>query len=314
MTPLRLTLLMSAFVLLTSACKKETPAPQTQPAPQEQAPQAEPAAPAAPEASASKASVNPMLYRVKGDKGTLYMLGTIHMGVNPKTFFSEEVWSLFDASRSFVMETDLTNAQAAMFQRMAQPKGQTLEAQLGPAGWKALDKLLDDRAEQYNSVKPWVVVSLILLKMLPKDADPTASMDQQLLDKARSQGKKLGYLEPPDFQLEILEKTMTADDLKEMVTDFEKQKKELDDMVTAYVKGDAETLERISFKELDKKPDRYELLFFKRNRAWIPELEVYLKQEGDTFAAFGAGHLFGDKGVLKLLEANGYKVERYPFK
>ncbi|WP_425040243.1 TraB/GumN family protein [Primorskyibacter sp. S187A] len=51
-----------------------------------------------------------------------------------------------------------------------------------------------------------------------------------------------------------------------------------------------------------------EALLFERNRAWLPLLE---DAEGDRIvAAFGAAHLFGDDGVLHLLEQAGYVLTR----
>lgn len=306
-TPSRVIIALLGATLALGACDKPAPAPPatTTPAP---AP-----APVIAEKPVKQASQTPLFYKVTGSQGSLYMLGTIHVGVDPETYLPKTVWERFDASKTFVMETDLSAAQAMMLSRTILPEGQTLQKLVGEEAWAKLDELLDSRAAQYNSMKPWVVVSLILLKMLPKSSDMSASMDQQLLNKAKTQAKTLGFLEPPELQMETLEKTMTPDDLKEMVLEFDTQKKDLDDMLSAYVKGDAATLEQISFKELDEKPERYELLFFSRNRAWIPTLAQALERPDDTFAAFGAGHLFGDQGVIKLLEAKGFKVERYPF-
>lgn len=308
-TPSRVIIALLGATLALGACDKPAPAPPVTTTP---APTPAPA-PVIAEKPVKQAAQTPLFYKVTGSQGSLYMLGTIHVGVDPETYLPKTVWERFDASKTFVMETDLSAAQSMMLSRTILPEGQTLQKLVGEEAWAKLDALLDSRAAQYNSMKPWVVVSLILLKMLPKGSDMSASMDQQLLNKAKAQSKTLGFLEPPELQMETLEKTMTPDDLKEMVLEFDTQKKDLDDMLTAYVKGDAATLEQISFKELDEKPERYEMLFFSRNRAWIPTLAQALERPDDTFAAFGAGHLFGDQGVIKLLEAKGFKVERYPF-
>lgn len=309
----RVLIALLGATLALGACDK-TAAPAAPAAPDSPSAPSEPT-PAAPVANkpTKQAAEKPLFYKVTGSQGSLYMLGTIHVGVDPETHLPKTVWERFDASKTFVMETDLSAAQSMMLSRTVLPQGQTLKQLVGDEAWAKLDQLLDQRASQYNSMKPWVVVSLILLKMLPKGSDMSASMDQQLLNKAKAQNKTLGFLEPPELQMETLEKTMTPDDLKEMVLEFDTQKKDLDDMLSAYVKGDAATLEQISFKEKDEKPERYEMLFFSRNRAWIPTLAQALERPTDTFAAFGAGHLFGDQGVIKLLEDKGYKVERYPF-
>jgi uncharacterized protein len=49
-----------------------------------------------------------------------------------------------------------------------------------------------------------------------------------------------------------------------------------------------------------------------RNRAWIPVIEAAAKQ-GPILVAFGALHLSGKTGVLRLLEQDGYSITRQPF-
>ncbi len=57
-----------------------------------------------------------------------------------------------------------------------------------------------------------------------------------------------------------------------------------------------------------------EALIAGRNRAWIPVILKALEQsEGTVVAGFGAAHLAGDQGVLKLLEAEGFTLERQVF-
>ena len=48
-----------------------------------------------------------------------------------------------------------------------------------------------------------------------------------------------------------------------------------------------------------------------RNRGWIPVIEA-AAAKGPVFAAFGALHLSGDAGVLALLQARGWTIERLP--
>ncbi|EPX86764.1 TraB/GumN family protein [Salipiger mucosus] len=57
-----------------------------------------------------------------------------------------------------------------------------------------------------------------------------------------------------------------------------------------------------------------EALLSTRNRAWLPViLEAVEEVEGPVVAAFGAGHLSGEAGVLRLLEEEGFTLTRQPF-
>lgn len=54
-------------------------------------------------------------------------------------------------------------------------------------------------------------------------------------------------------------------------------------------------------------------LLIDRNRAWIPVLLDATQAHDTVIAAFGAAHLPGRDGVLALLEAEGFALERLPF-
>ena len=49
-------------------------------------------------------------------------------------------------------------------------------------------------------------------------------------------------------------------------------------------------------------------LTYERNTNWVKVMPEIMK-EAPTFFAVGAAHLCGDKGVLRLLEKEGYKIE-----
>jgi len=55
--------------------------------------------------------------------------------------------------------------------------------------------------------------------------------------------------------------------------------------------------------------EKYEnILVNYRNANWVKQLKVIMKNES-VFIAVGAGHLLGEKGLIKLLKAEGYVVE-----
>ena len=80
---------------------------------------------------AKKTFHDPFLYKIEGKNGPTYLMGTIHLAVNPKTDLSPVVWDTLEKSKAFVMETDTSKAQATMAKAMLQPKGKTLQSALG---------------------------------------------------------------------------------------------------------------------------------------------------------------------------------------
>jgi uncharacterized protein YbaP (TraB family) len=53
------------------------------------------------------------------------------------------------------------------------------------------------------------------------------------------------------------------------------------------------------------------LMMNDRNQSWIPVIKV-AAAKGPVLVAFGALHLSGEQGVLKLLQDNGYSITRLP--
>jgi len=75
-----------------------------------------------------------------------------------------------------------------------------------------------------------------------------------------------------------------------------------------------ETLMRLNMTDLVEDMLKVEptpkALLDDRNRAWIPKIEAMMEKNDRAFLFFGAAHLFGPAGVLKLLEEKGYTVTR----
>lgn len=300
-------LLLASLLALTTltACDPKPQAPATPPA------EAQPAAaakPAEPVAEVKEERFTPFMWEIQGPNGPVYLLGTIHIGVDIDSAGYEVVRERFDKSTMFVMETDLTDAREDMARDMAIPVGQpTLKEQLGEEVWKELDKHMGGVGDQYQRVQPWVIVSMLLAKMI-STFNTTTPMDQELSDRARAQGKELGYLEPAELQITLLKKHLNANELKEMIVDFDKQKADLLVLIEAYKKADVEGLTKASFKDKDRKPEMYEDMFYKRNRDWIPHLKTYIAR-GNVFVAFGAGHMVGQEGILDLLQREGIEAK-----
>jgi uncharacterized protein YbaP (TraB family) len=51
-----------------------------------------------------------------------------------------------------------------------------------------------------------------------------------------------------------------------------------------------------------------ELLLDVRNEQWIPVIETATETADDIVIVFGAAHLPGENGVLKLLENQGWSI------
>ena len=93
--------------------------------------------------------------------------------------------------------------------------------------------------------------------------------------------------------------TSIKDDLNEDKAKFKK-------MLAYYNAGNLNGIKKIT-EEDEAFTKHKDLLLTNRNENWISKIEDFSKEQ-PTFFGVGAAHLIGDKGVIKLLRAQGYTV------
>lgn len=254
---------------------------------------------------------NPLFWSIEKDGKTDYILGTMHMGVDPESRIPDYVWKHLDEAQTFAMETDLSDAGKLDVLRK---DGSSLEDELGPEYWKKLEDAMGaQEAARLRGFKPMIPATVLSMRGLPQ----TAPMDGVLFGRATNQKKNIVYLEAIEAEGAVLEKWMNAKALKDMLDDLALGEKRSKDMLAAYIAGDESRIlalneeEKADFLKHGRTQKEYdeqmEDLLYHRNASWIPGIE---KMHGGAFIAVGAMHLIGPKSVLELLQQKGYKVTR----
>jgi uncharacterized protein YbaP (TraB family) len=257
--------------------------------------------------------LHPLFWSVERDGKTTYVLGTMHMGIDPAAQIPDRVWKTLDAAPAFAMETDLSRAGQLDVMRH---DGGSLHGDLGSAYWQKLeDAIGSDRARGVDGMKPMISATLLSMIGLPQ----TPAMDAALLQRASDEHKRIVFLEPIEAEERVLEKWMDVRALEVMLDDLPGSEQHAKDMLAAYVAGDEAKIvaltdsERADFKKAGRTDAEYdqqmEDLLYGRNASWIPELEA-LHAAGGGFVAVGAMHLLGPRSVLDLLRQRGYTVTR----
>jgi uncharacterized protein YbaP (TraB family) len=302
---LRIAGLAVAILAAGVACKK--------PESRASSPPAAPADPWRGSAAHRDPLVHPLFWSIAKDGKTTYVLGTMHMGVDPEARIPDLVWSKLDAAPAFAMETDLSKAGELDVTRH---DGGSLHGDLGGAYWKKLeDALGPDRARSLDGMKPMIPATLLSMRGLPE----TPAMDGALFGRASREHKRIVFLEPIEAEEHVLEKWMDVRALEAMLDDLPGGEQHSKDMLAAYVAGDETKIqaltdsERADFKKTGRTDAEYDQqmddLLYSRNASWIPELEE-LHASGGGFVAVGAMHLIGPRSVLDLLRQRGYTVTR----
>jgi uncharacterized protein YbaP (TraB family) len=157
-------------------------------------------------------------------------------------------------------------------------------------------------------MQPFAVMSLLSMKAV--SCSMPDSYEGNISALAEAAGKEITGLETAQDQLSIFEKInmdSTAKQLMTIVDSWDSMKVQYEDMVQSYKKQDLAALYQAVVSAPDFK-DNLNTLLFDRNAKWVPEIEKLARKQA-TFIAVGAGHLWGDKGLIHLLRQEGYTLE-----
>jgi len=246
-----------------------------------------------------------------------HVFGTIHVGDPRLAELPGAVREAFDGARSLMLEF-LPDAyakerflEAAMFL-----DGQTLEQKIGRADFeRALEHLqpIGLSREFVNKLKPWGV----LLNLRSPGGAQGSALDTRLLELARARRMPLAQIEgveeqiftfdefPMESQVALLKHSLAhRDELAELAG------RTLD----AYLARDLSEIWRLREAFMARHPQvaAHQAVMTKRvlhDRSVVMAFRMQRQlRRGDAFIALGALHLYGEKGVLALLEEDGYRA------
>lgn len=263
-------------------------------------------APAKPARSGPAVIEHPFFYSVEGPNGESgSLLGTMHMGINAAQELPQAVWDALDDASSLTVEADITDVKVAM--GLMLPAGENLRDLLGDETWALLvAKLGQGTANMLLPMKPAAAASAIAIHGIKM----TIPMDLAVVAKAQAAKKPVHFLEDAAFQLAMLDKVMTVETVKEMLTNPEAVT--MQNMLDTYRAGDAEALVKIMQDDTslgENAEEKMEALLYTRNENWIQSLEKRFAGK-NAFIAVGAAHLVGPRSVVELLKAKGYTIHR----
>ena len=248
----------------------------------------------------------PFLWELQGPRAPSYLFGTLHLGFRADQELPDWVWDKLSACDTFVMETNLSSVDLVEVTRLASlPEGQSLSEMLPADNWQELVEMTGLPESSLQSRQPWFASQLVFQHLYPTPVP----LDLALMHRASELHKEIAFLEDWKFQLGVLARTITADDLAKLLVPEGKGRKEMAELIAAYRSGDFEKLAELSEGERADDPQRHEVLLAARNRDWIPKLKPHLDR-GRTFVAVGTAHFPGTDGLIELLRAEGYVLTR----
>ena len=133
------------------------------------------------------------------------------------------------------------------------------------------------------------------------------------LKKAKTDAKEIGFLEPVEFQINLLGNMVKQDQnafLNQTLKDLGIVSDLAGDLVKFWKTGDAKKLHALLYKSFKDYPDLHNRLLIQRNKQWLEKIETLMQENKNVLFVVGAGHLVGPQSVVDLLRKKGYKVKQ----
>lgn len=262
------------------------------------------------------------LWTVPSQSNKIYLLGSLHVLKQDTYPLAAEIERAYADSRKIIFETDIAamiepGMQARLLELGIYPAEQNLFQHLDGTTRKLLAKKMSEIGlplEQFTRFKPWfVALTLTTLELQRLGYNPAFGVDVYFFNRAKTDGKEIGFLEPAEFQIKLLG-NMAAEDqnnfLSQTLKDLEMVNQLAGDLVKSWKTGDSDRLNDLLSKSFKDYPDLHDRLLIQRNKKWIKEIEGALRKNENALFVVGAGHLVGPESVVDLLQKKGYSVKQ----
>jgi len=271
----------------------------------------------------------PLLWRIAGEQGALYLLGSFHF-LKPDDYpLSEDVAAVVAGAGEVVFELAPEELHSPtlglrMMQAGLRADGSRLDDELPPQtaqqlrAWAEANPAALQAAGGASSLQmfePWFVSLLVTTSELGRSGlQAHLGMDAQLARQAQAVGTPTAGLESAEQQIGFLDGMGRLEQVQ-MLQDALEQAgsgpQAIEALHATWRAGDADALWNGMGRDMHARfPALYARINTERNDAWLPRLEQMLQQPGDILVIVGALHLLGPDGVVEKLAAKGYQVER----
>ncbi len=276
-----------------------------------------------------------LLYIISGNglRNPSYIVGTYHLAPGS---FADSIPGLkeaFASCKQIYGELDMQDALSEVNRDKLEkaqflPEGTTLSSLLSKEQMERLNTLMRGTigtdmtnpllAAQFDKMTPTALsTTLTIFAYIKKSPNfnPMDLLDSHLQLLAQKQGMEIKGFETVEFQARMLYGDSLEKQVEELmclVDNFDDAVEMAEFVTAAYFSQDLDQLLDIISEESEgpcaSSPENDDNLIYNRNVNWVKSMPEIMKH-APTFFAVGAAHLCGDRGVLRLLEQAGYKIE-----
>ena len=264
----------------------------------------------------------PAMWKVADADTTIYLFGTIHL-LPPGTKWRSAAFDKAAAgSDTLVVETmiDDKNPQgtiAELFKLAVSPGLPPLAERVKPEKRAALTAAVAKSgipAMVLDKMETWAAAFLLLGGQFKElGLESSSGVESVLKKQFADSGKPIDQLETNAEQLGVFDRLSEKSQrefLEGVLDDPRSMKKQFGGMLDAWIRGDVEGIAKSFNSDLREAPELSEALLARRNANWARWVKGRMDRPGTIMMAVGAGHLAGDKSVVRMLQKQGLRVDR----
>lgn len=291
------------------------------------------------EPDSQNSKINPAMWIVKdGEGGCLYLMGTIHLGDERMENLPTKVTKTLDACDYLAVEFDILESESDLagmtqsMQSMMYTDGTTIKDHIDGEVYDKAKSILQE-AGYYNQSLDYYTP--IMWQQFVTEAYSQNSelktrygADRQLITYAKNHNIGVLDIESMELQMDML-KSLSPETQEyllgsSVMSTSEMYNQSLKLMYESWVSGDVSTLEKLTAADsgltdvvMDENIKSYmdeynNKMLTIRNKNMALAAQRYIQGGATVLLAVGAAHMFGDDGIISLLENEGYTVEEWP--
>ena len=271
--------------------------------------------------AADETPANGILWEVKSATNTAYLFGSFHLAKASFYPLPVAVQNAYQQADTLAVEVDASDPQFTrkMIPLLTYAAPDKLENHVQKATWESMQKFLGASAAQFQSLKPAMVATGMMIGIVAQQGyDPAQGVDLHFIQRAKKDGKQLVELESLEFQARMLGglsdedgDAMLSQTLHSLSSGDAVRDTAL--MVQAWKAGDAEALATMLEDAANKDAGSrklMKLLLDDRNPAMADQIVAMMTAGKKVMIVVGAGHVTGKNSITDLLRQRGLQVRQ----
>lgn len=267
-------------------------------------------------------------YKATLDETTIYLMGSMHMGLPQDPEYPKKIYEALDKSTAFLLEGEVRSEKIrnSHVQEANLPHNETIQAHLTQNEFDSFTKLLQKLGISQKTVErfqPWFIEFVVGYRLAFNEGYVLEYGTEHRLLRYLARHRKKN---PPHiFTIEAQDEVLRAMNTLKLEAQLERFRSFLvyanktgesnvAEMATHWRNGDDKKVLEIfhyNHKANTTISNPFaKILLYDRNHRMAERLRLIARYPGTYFFVTGAMHLIGPESIVEILQQLGFKVER----